>query len=605
MLLAFPCIVTGNSLTSSTQIEDTLTFSSVIAEKGFIISRKDTVSLKGIISADEALARIPGLFINDNGGLSGLKTISLRGLGSVHTDIYIDGVKVSNLMSGQSDLSIFNHGNFGSAVVDYAQNCISFISATVPFEGDRKISANASFIGGSFGTYKPSISVGYRISEKITAGANVTGISYKGYRANSQIKQVNGSIDFKGIMPEGGWKIKAYIHASDRNCPGSTAYPYLSSQKDINGFAQGSIIKKFSNLYTLNASGKYSHDNIKYKDDFSESKYIQDIVQLNSSHIFKVAQWCNLSASISGNWNGLKSDNYIKSESDELLTISRLGLTSTASASFVLERLKAELNIDYTGAWDRGNGIQNNRHCLSPAASIRFTAYEGLDIIAFGRRDCHIPTFNDLYYSFQGNKDLKTEKTWLTDIGLDWRKKISPRWTLTVKADGFFNFLTDKITWAPSPEDAYMWLPYNIGKVRSIGTDISTAATYTGNQVTTSLSVRYSFQDAKDRTTGSQTYNSQIAYIPKHTVLICGQTDYKGWGLDLTWNFKDGRCDSYGSMPQWNTLDINFNKSLEIKDVCTLVFKLMGRNVTNQKYEVSSGYPMPGWALYGGLEILF
>lgn len=606
MLLALPYTVAGSSPSSSFPIEDTLTFSTVVAEKGFIISRKDTVSLNGSLGADEALAKIPGLLVNDNGGLSGLKTISLRGLGSAHTTIYIDGVQVSNLMSGQSDLSIFSHGHFSNAIVDYAQNSIELTSTMPSFENNRTFSAKASFIGGSFGTYMPALSADYRISDKVTAGANISGTLYKGYRPHSQISQVNGCVDFKGIITEGVWKAKAYIHASDRNCPGSTTYPYLSAQKDINGFAQGSMIKKFSDLYTLNTTAKYSHDRIWYKDDFSESRYNQNVFQINSSHLFKVARWCKLSASVSGNWNGLKSDNYIKSDtSGKLLTISRTGLISAASASFSLERLKAEVNVGYIGAYDRGNGIRNNRHSFSPAASIRFTTFEGLDIVAFGRKDCHIPTFNDLYYSFQGNKDLKAEEAWITDVGVDWRKKISHQWTLIAKADGFFNFLTDKITWAPSPEDKYMWLPYNIGKVRSTGTDISIGGSYAGKDIRADLSVRYTYQDAKDRTEGSLTYDSQIAYVPKHTVLVCGDIHYKGWGLDITWNFKDGRLDSTGPMPQWNALDMNFHKTLKIKDICLLSFKLMGRNITNQQYEISSGYPMPGWALYGGLEILF
>ena len=420
------------------------------------------------------------------------------------------------------------------------------------------------------------------------------------------MKQFTGGIDIAGYNKDGKWKTKAYINASDRNCPGSLSYPYLSSQKDINGFAQGSIVQKINDLYTLNASAKIAHDHLGYKDDYSENTYDQTEIQLNSSHIFKVAKWCELSGSVSSYWNGLKSDNYIISEtSGKALIISRFGLTAAASASFKHKRFNAELSAEYTGAYDRGTDTHDNRHCFSPSASMRFTAIDGLDIIAYGRKGYHIPTFNDLYYSFQGNKALKAEDAWLTDIGLDRRKVLGHSWTLTAKIDGFFNILTNKITWAPSPEDAYTWLPYNIGKVRSMGTDMSTGARYDSKDLRAGLSLRYSYQAAIDRTPDSATYNSQIAYIPKHTVVICGEIESKGWGLDTTWNFRDGRLDSYGPMPSWNTLDINATKTLRIKDICSLTFNIMSRNITNQAYEVSSGYPMPRWALYGGLSIKF
>lgn len=597
---ALPCIASGEAHNVSDFTTDTLEVSTVIAEKGFTVSREDTVSMKGCLRAEEALMKIPGLLVNDMGGPGGLKTVSLRGLGTAQTAIFIDGVRVGNLMSGQSDLSMMSLGNFSQASVDYAQNSISFTTAKPQYMDGRRFAARAALKGGSFGTYMPELSFGYKVADKVDASVNAAAIFSNGHREHSGIEQYHGSLDFSGQASAVTWKAKAYFNHSDRECPGSLAYPALSQQKDLNAFIQGSAAIKAGSLYSATLSAKAAYDNMKYKDTYSSSDYDQAEVQINSSHIVKPAQWCDVAVSASGKWNGLASSNY-SMPSEGLLN--RFGLTVAGSASFHTEIIKAKASLEYLGAYDRGNGLRKDRHFFCPGASIRVTAFKGFDIVAFGKRSCLIPTFNDLYYAGSGNSSLKPEDTWLTDVGLEWHTSLGRCWSINAKADGFFNWLTDKITWAPSPEDAYIWLPYNIGKVRAAGADLSVSTTYTSGDWKAGASARYSFQDARDRTPDSYTFDSPVPYIARHTAVLTGETGYKGWRLEAIWNFRDGRSDSSGKMPSWNTLDLNASKTLKIKNICKLDLMISARNITDTRYEISSGYPMPGWGLYGGIAV--
>ena len=133
--------------------------------------------------------------------------------------------------------------------------------------------------------------------------------------------------------------------------------------------------------------------------------------------------------------------------------------------------------------------------------------------------------------------------------------------------------------------------------------DVIVSAKYSNDNWKAGASARYSYQDARDRTLDASTFNSQIAYIARHTAIFCADLEYKGWNLDASWNFRDGRKDSYGAMPSWSTIDMNASKTVKIKDLCRMTFNLMARNITDSRYEVSSGYPMPGWALYGGITV--
>ena len=90
MTAAFTCIA------AETMPSDTLDIAVVTAERGLNISHKDTVTISGGMGMTDVLLNFPGLQISDMGGHAGLKTISMRGLGSAHTAIYIDGVRVGN-----------------------------------------------------------------------------------------------------------------------------------------------------------------------------------------------------------------------------------------------------------------------------------------------------------------------------------------------------------------------------------------------------------------------------------------------------------------------------------------------------------------------------
>ena len=79
---------------------DTLDVATVTAEKGFIVSRKDTLEIAGHENVTFLLMQSPGLTISDMGGPAGLKTVSLKGLGSAHTSVCIDGIRIGNMQTG-------------------------------------------------------------------------------------------------------------------------------------------------------------------------------------------------------------------------------------------------------------------------------------------------------------------------------------------------------------------------------------------------------------------------------------------------------------------------------------------------------------------------
>lgn len=137
------------------------------------------------------------------------------------------------------------------------------------------------------------------------------------------------------------------------------------------------------------------------------------------------------------------------------------------------------------------------------------------------------------------------------------------------------------------------------------GADLKARAGVKGNDWAASLSAAYTWQDAKDKTPDSASYGEQLPYISKHSLSSTLKGSYNGWNIDFTWNMRCGRRDSYSEMPDYNTLDITAGKDFRFRKGLALGLKLIARNVTDSHYDLSSGYPMPGRAFYGGIDFKF
>ena len=60
------------------------------------------------VSVADALRYFAGVQIKDYGGVGGLKTVNVRGMGSQHVGVFYDGIQLGNAQNGQIDLGRFS-----------------------------------------------------------------------------------------------------------------------------------------------------------------------------------------------------------------------------------------------------------------------------------------------------------------------------------------------------------------------------------------------------------------------------------------------------------------------------------------------------------------
>ncbi len=335
------------------------------------------------------------------------------------------------------------------------------------------------------------------------------------------------------------------------------------------------------------------YDDILYLSEWGDSRYKQSEVQLNTVHEFNIKDWWTLSLAADICWDGLKSNVYGGN---------RLSSLYVLASAFRVGKFSTDLALEYCFASDQDKMF---RDAISPSANLRFSVTDNLVISALGRRMYRIPTFNELYYPGYGNPELKPEDAWTTNLSADYNKAFGQGWKIIAGISGFHIALTDKIISAPTDTDPNVWLPYNIGKVRSLGMDLKAGISHSCGDLAYGLHSSYTLLSSTDRTSGSYSYGTQVAYTAKHSMITTGEMSWKGWKLNPAWILKRGYCGSDGKVYDWNTVDLTLSKSINIRNICTFTLSLSSRNIADTRYEILSGYPMPGRSFIGGLEFKF
>ena len=65
-------------------------------------------------SVADAIRYFSGVQIKDYGGVGGLKTVNIRGMGTLHVGVFYDGIELGNAQNGQIDLGRFSLDNSSS-----------------------------------------------------------------------------------------------------------------------------------------------------------------------------------------------------------------------------------------------------------------------------------------------------------------------------------------------------------------------------------------------------------------------------------------------------------------------------------------------------------
>lgn len=633
------------------------TTSSVTALDAVIISadrlKKETIPVQilsgealkklSVHSVADAVRYFSGVQVKDFGGIGGLKTVNIRSMGSHHVGVFYDGIELGNAQNGVVDLGRFSLDNMEAVTLyngqksaifqpakDYASASAVYMQTRNPqFIKDKKYNLNLGIKGGSFQTVNPSVLYEYKLNDKLSASFSseflYTSGKYKfsyskknGYdtteiRKNGDVRMFRAEAAFFGKINGGEWRAKAYYYNSERGYPGASVreepgkFRHQDRQWDDNFFIQGTLRKYFGGWYSLLLNGKYAYDYLHYLSDprkdvttmHVDNRYIQQETYASAAHLFSIAHWWSASISNDFQWNTLDADlvNFVYPNRYSILS------AAATSMNFIRFKLQGSLLHTYVNDKTCTEGANaKDKSVFTPSLITSWQPFRGEEfhLRAFYKRVFRMPTLNDLYYTFVGNKDLNPEYTNQYNIGATYAKNLNKSILnrIELQVDAYYNEVEDKIIAMPT-SNQFRWTMLNLGYVEIRGIDAAVQGYFKIGDINLSSRLNYTYQKAQDFTDKeSEWYGGQIPYIPWHsgTVIISGS--YKNWGWNYSFIYTGERYEAVANIPEnyaqpWYTHDLSLSKSFHFKSF-ELKTTAEINNILNQQYEVVQCYPMPG-----------
>ncbi|OQM76976.1 TonB-dependent receptor domain-containing protein [Manganibacter manganicus] len=434
------------------------------------------------------LKSYPGVSVTTNGGMGADSSVSLRGTTAAQTLVLVNGVRAGSATAGTVNLSSIPLSSIerieiakGGHSAQYGADAIGGIINIITRQGGICSDGRQSCATATVGVMHPW--GGY-------VSGNVQGQSESG---------VNYSFGAQVIGTEG--------------------YDFTTSPYDLDkdGFLQGSanfaLSKDFDagRIYAdgLFTRGRTDYDSA-YKDSFTGAvKYPADTAD-NTTFVGKVGAridhsdtWASTVEFMTAVDNSSNFRGEVKG--DDFNTL-RYGVLASTQKTFEYGEAKNTIlggveayreSID--GSTGEGMEYANTKRDLAAVfgqysfeykaltidTGIRYdhdeqfggaTTYnigasyelmDGLVARASYATGFRAPTFNDLYYPYSGNPDLRPEKSRSYEVGLNW--SVTDQTTLDMAL--YRNDLDDMIAWAPvDPSNpSGFWQPSNVDKAGITG----------------------------------------------------------------------------------------------------------------------------------------
>ena len=498
----------------------------------------------------ELVRKISGANLKSYGGLGGLKTVSMRGLGSNHTAVVIDGFGMQNTQTGQVNLGQVQSDN----LVAVSSTKGKAMSIRVPVSS--QISGSTILLQTFENTFFNDDTLGIRANIKYGSFNRMDGYLGVKYNPNKLLFSVFGLIrKADGAYPysfENGLEtiegIRNNNDYQDLNFGGTfglnlkhLTFRVGYKQKEIKQGLPGAIIlyNQTQDERLVTSEKNIFSDLVYLKKNFSCRWY----GNANLNNLFyDDPSYLNAVGGIETNYknrslnSGVTMQYYLNDFTifagieefvadlivDDSLFAKPLRFHNFGILGFSMVKRKfdvhMQLSTQYVSEENKNGESAPDRFRVNPFFSLTAGEFKKrLMSVLWYKNSFRMPTFNELYYNTIGNILLLPEDAHQINYGLSivpFEGKID----LQIRTNVFINLVKNKIVAVPT-QNLFVWSMQNIGKTRVYGLEaISNLKWELGAKWKLQLDLNYTYQRTLDYTAAnSPTYKHQVAYIPVHT----------------------------------------------------------------------------------------
>ncbi|MBU2020542.1 MAG: TonB-dependent receptor plug domain-containing protein [Bacteroidetes bacterium] len=578
----------------------------------------------------DALLKFNSISLKNYGGIGGLKSFSFRGIGSSHTVVVSDGFLLVNPQTGQVNLGnqmihsvkkitlgrLSGEGMFpASAYVFSSALALETNDVNRP-DSSLHLHTNLSF--GSFGLKDGYMDVS-RQKKKI--GFNIYGrgrtftgnypfqINYGTYslsdsRNNNLVRdlQWGGSLCFQ---PKENLILRVIGDYSSTNqgLPGAvvlynpTVGQYLNQNQQRLGFD----LKSKFNAFNFRVFTVFQRNYLQYQDStfLNQQNYLESRYQSFQNN-----------SGISTFWAFKKTRFFFNNDTE----ISQLNVFDAAenvkgrfvySSVFGLEKSLKRGQMQLQGGYQRvlqTAMIFKNKDLFSGSGSLSryLNKKQSIQWFLFSSYTNRLPSFSELYFGTIDNENLKVERAFQSQMGLnfDFSTKKS---TTELRGLAYYNRVWDKIVAIPT-KNLFVWSIQNVGIVDVFGSDLNISHHRRLDEKgkwNLSAVFKSSYQLALDKTSkDSPTYGHQIAYIPFQTIQTNLGIERKStkFFIELFWSdfrYSLNQNIHANVLPSFYFIDLGLLHKFKIGKRNFLTIQFNVKNCTNQNFVFVRSFPMP------------
>lgn len=564
---------------------------------------------QNVTDVSSALRRLPGVTLRDYGGAGGMKTVSVRGIGSSHTGVAVNGMIIPQSISGQTDMQMFQLSGISSIGVTADVDERLFIPARIlscASVVDISTSASKPDLGvsvstGSWGLFQTSANLKYGHLAYTRADNNYPFIVHNGIdthrekRTNSSMQQFYASLGHSFHI---GRSAVLQTHASynddSRRLPGVVRLYVNENDESLHdriASLQSSLTVPLSSTLSLKTGLRWYWSNQHYSngkpsagirsENYTQREYyVSTVLMYSACHRLNVSYSADyfhnsMTTTLASNPSP-KRNSLLQSLSARVLVGQGTALVGKLLYSLVADQqqLSPMLSASYT-----------------PVFLPNFTAR-----LSF-RNIFRMPSMTELYYFHIGTTTLKPESTNQINIGLRYSLH-HKAFSLRSSVDVYANHLRNKIVAVPF--NMFVWRYMNIAKTSGYGTDLWVDSEYRLSQRHKLLfTSNYSLQRMRNNSNNPKFNSLQIAYLPLHSgsATLGWKNPWVNASTTITFASQTWTTNEHNpgtSIAGYYDLAASLYRDFPLLKKYTLGVNFSMHNILNRDYSIIAHYPMPG-----------
>ncbi|MCS7176475.1 MAG: TonB-dependent receptor [Candidatus Kapabacteria bacterium] len=565
----------------------------------------------------EALVGLPGVFIRDYGGLGGLKTISVRGLGATQTLVLLDGVRLNTALHG-----VYDVGNLPTSFAEELVLVAGGASALVgAYAGSGVVSVHTlprqpfpylrALLGvASFGEWRAAFQ-GVVAGETAVTKVGLQYLRSRGdypfqthqfgelrteRRQNGDYEALTGLFAVEHSLPDVRASLQGFWLRALRGVPGAVVQGRIEFAQARLEEADGFVAARFSlprvGLEWLSA---VRHGFLQYRDPearvWGPRGAYDDAVAWEA---VTTIRWHRTVLPPTSGW--LQAE--LRREMVEGTLLRPQGRSearrwSATLAASLLQRLWGGELVTAL----RWEAYRQYAPAFCPLVGLQY-AWQALRLRVQWSHNFRPPSFAELYYFNFGSPDLRPERTESWNVGVEWAVA---DW-MRLRADAFTMWVRDQIV--AVPRSPVFWSARNVGLVWSRGVEVA-ASVQGGNWLR--LAAHMTWQRVTDQTDNPYTRGHQLPYVPM--LLGAAKAELLWSPVEVTlqllvtgqrWSQPDNAPES--TMPPYGLLDCALSYQWPLA-AATATFRVALRNAGDVRYEVIRNYPLPGRSVRAEVEL--